>query len=62
MQVYSVKMFLGNRAKSALSAFKGKSLKGNAQFTDALEKGTFQKTIKITVLNSLNWLLKTESL
>jgi len=53
ISVYSVKMFLGNRAKSALSAFKGKSLKGNAQFTDALEKGTFQKTIKITMMRSV---------
>jgi len=53
ISVYNVDMYVGDRAKSALSAFKGKDLKKDKAFIDAFEKGGFQKTIKITMLRSV---------
>jgi len=53
ISVYSIQMFVGNRAKSALSAFKGKQLKGNKAFVEEFEKGSFQKTIQLKMLRTV---------
>jgi len=53
ISVYNVKMFIGNRAKSALKAFEGKTLKGNKEFLDVFNKAGFQKTVQIEMLRSV---------
>eukprot|EP00465_Bigelowiella_longifila_P015667 CAMPEP_0185258408 /NCGR_PEP_ID=MMETSP1359-20130426/7335_1 /TAXON_ID=552665 /ORGANISM="Bigelowiella longifila, Strain CCMP242" /LENGTH=193 /DNA_ID=CAMNT_0027843891 /DNA_START=198 /DNA_END=779 /DNA_ORIENTATION=+ len=53
ISVYSIQMFVGNRAKSALSAFKGKQLKGNKAFVEEFEKASFQKTIQLRMLRTV---------
>mmetsp|Transcript_17286 Transcript_17286/g.31010 ORF Transcript_17286/g.31010 Transcript_17286/m.31010 type:complete len:275 (+) Transcript_17286:43-867(+) len=53
ISVYNVNMFIGNRAKSSLSAYKGKDLKKEKGFIDTFEKSGFQKTIQIKMLRSV---------